>query len=202
MSTGSESTISSILFVSSVPSPVTTKDRSSNENIINHISEQNGQIKWSEDESSSASDSDFDENVIPNVEKCQNFVSNALATRANSADAFCAIHSSKQNRIGSEMAKPNVGSIAVQSSSDITFGNKTFYDGPVTIKQFHLDTNKWRQNGVDNAAYVHSNGDGAIPTSKTKDNGKIYFYVLLKCYKFNISEFLCSQTFINILGQI
>lgn len=35
--------------------------------------------------------------------------------------------------------------IAIQNSSDIQFGNKTFYNGPVVIKQFLLDDkqNKW-----------------------------------------------------------
>lgn len=29
-----------------------------------------------------------------------------------------------------------IGSVAVQNSSEITFGNKTYYQGPVTIKQY------------------------------------------------------------------
>ena len=38
-----------------------------------------------------------------------------------------------------------IGTVAVQNSTDITFGNKTFYQGPVTIKQFLLDekNSKW-----------------------------------------------------------
>lgn len=35
--------------------------------------------------------------------------------------------------------------VAINNSTDIQFGNKTFYNGPVTIKQFLLDDkhNKW-----------------------------------------------------------
>lgn len=35
--------------------------------------------------------------------------------------------------------------VAINNSTDIQFGNKTFYNGPVTIKQFLLDdkNNKW-----------------------------------------------------------
>lgn len=57
--------------------------------------------------------------------------------------------------------RPNIGSIAVQNSSDITFGNKTFYQGPVTIKQFISDNNKWRPTGRanDNPNFTASNGD-------------------------------------------
>lgn len=58
-------------------------------------------------------------------------------------------------------AKPNIGSIAVQNSSDITFGNKTFYQGPVTIKQFLYENKKWRPTDQenDNPNFDGSNGD-------------------------------------------
>lgn len=57
----------------------------------------------------------------------------------------------------SSYIKSNIGTIAVQNSSDITFGNKTFYQGPVTIKQFLLDSN-WKDTdtGSYNVAYTHS----------------------------------------------
>lgn len=58
--------------------------------------------------------------------------------------------------------KPNIGSIAVQNSSDITFGNKTFYQGPVTIKQFVYEKNKWTEtesNEKDNLGFVNNNAD-------------------------------------------
>lgn len=57
--------------------------------------------------------------------------------------------------------QPQIGSIAVQNSTDITFGNKTFYQGPVTIKQFLLEKNQWRphDSGADNRAFDGSNRD-------------------------------------------
>lgn len=60
--------------------------------------------------------------------------------------------------IEKDVTKPQIGSIAVQNSSDITFGNKTFYQGPVTIKQFLLDHNKWKpnENGHENSGYTNS----------------------------------------------
>jgi hypothetical protein len=36
----------------------------------------------------------------------------------------------------SSESRPSFGNIVVNSSSDVHFGNKTFYNGPVTIKQF------------------------------------------------------------------
>lgn len=63
----------------------------------------------------------------------------------------------------SATVRPNIGSIAVQNSSDITFGNKTFYQGPVTIKQYikDKDKNKWTPSDKanDNPNFVTSNGD-------------------------------------------
>lgn len=62
--------------------------------------------------------------------------------------------------LSSSEVKPNIGSIAVQNSSDITFGNKTFYQGPVTIKQFLYENNKWRPSagaeGNDNPGFVNT----------------------------------------------
>lgn len=69
--------------------------------------------------------------------------------------------------------KPNIGSIAVQNSSDITFGNKTFYQGPVTIKQFVYDKNKWKETDPpdnDNLGYINSS-TGKL---SRKQKGKFY----------------------------
>lgn len=73
--------------------------------------------------------------------------------------------------------KLNIGSIAVQNSSKITFGNKTFYQGPVTIKQFLYENNKWKatEKGNENPAFSNdsnthldqqqNNGTGKVPTA-------------------------------------
>ncbi|XP_055623049.1 peptidoglycan-recognition protein LC-like [Toxorhynchites rutilus septentrionalis] len=50
---------------------------------------------------------------------------------------------------------PNIGSIAVQNSSDITFGNKTYIKGQVVIKNIYRD----RQNGVVNEGYQQADED-------------------------------------------
>jgi len=54
----------------------------------------------------------------------------------------------------SSESRPNFGNIVVNSSSDVHFGNKTFYNGPVTIKQFVYTA---RNGSVD--AHLSENGD-------------------------------------------
>ncbi|XP_055612495.1 peptidoglycan recognition protein 3-like [Uranotaenia lowii] len=51
---------------------------------------------------------------------------------------------------------PNIGSIAVQNSSDITFGNKTYIKGQVVIKNIYHDNQK---NGAINQGYQESDGE-------------------------------------------
>ncbi|XP_050090116.1 peptidoglycan-recognition protein LE-like isoform X6 [Anopheles aquasalis] len=54
------------------------------------------------------------------------------------------------NSVASSMRPPpTIGSIALQNSSDITFGNKTYIKGQVVIKNIYKD----RQNGHTNGAY-------------------------------------------------
>lgn len=36
---------------------------------------------------------------------------------------------------------PNIGSVYLGNSSDTTIGNKTYFEGPVTIHQFLFDSN-------------------------------------------------------------
>nr|XP_029722033.1 peptidoglycan-recognition protein LC-like isoform X5 [Aedes albopictus] len=50
---------------------------------------------------------------------------------------------------------PNIGSIAVQNSSDITFGNKTYIKGQVVIKNIYHD----KQNGAVNEGYHETDGE-------------------------------------------
>ena len=59
------------------------------------------------------------------------------AASANNVIALAAKNSSE--------SRPSFGNIVVNSSSDVHFGNKTFYNGPVTIKQFVYT----REGGVD-----------------------------------------------------
>ncbi|XP_065081162.1 peptidoglycan-recognition protein LF-like isoform X3 [Ochlerotatus camptorhynchus] len=50
---------------------------------------------------------------------------------------------------------PNIGSIAVQNSSDITFGNKTYIKGQVVIKNIYHD----KHNGTVNNGYNETDGE-------------------------------------------
>uniref|UniRef100_A0A0A1XE07 Peptidoglycan-recognition protein LC n=1 Tax=Zeugodacus cucurbitae TaxID=28588 RepID=A0A0A1XE07_ZEUCU len=50
-----------------------------------------------------------------------------------------------------------IGSIALSNSTDVTFGDKHFYEGPVTIQQFLIDSrDKWKngEGGNDNPAFA------------------------------------------------
>ncbi|XP_050337205.1 peptidoglycan-recognition protein LC-like isoform X6 [Bactrocera neohumeralis] len=50
-----------------------------------------------------------------------------------------------------------IGSIALSNSTDVTFGDKHFYEGPVTIQQFLIDSrDKWKngEDGNDNPAFT------------------------------------------------
>ncbi|CRL00273.1 CLUMA_CG013546, isoform A [Clunio marinus] len=77
---------------------------------------------------------------------------------------------------------PKFESVSIHNSSDIQIGNKTFYNGPVTIKQFLVDdkNNKWVENqnfdnkselsleGIINKGYVVSQNN-VIESPLTKD---------------------------------
>lgn len=65
------------------------------------------------------------------------------------------------NHQSSDFIPTQIASIAIKDSTDITFGNKTHYHGPVTIKQFMLDRDKggWASTsngGVTNGGYANS----------------------------------------------
>nr|XP_016934716.1 peptidoglycan-recognition protein LC isoform X2 [Drosophila suzukii] len=73
-------------------------------------------------------------------------------------------------------ATQGIGSIALTNSTDVTFGDKHFYEGPVTIQQFLIDNrDKWKAGegpggGQDNPAFnggVTANGNA--PGSKLDD---------------------------------
>lgn len=112
-----------------------------------------------DDSSVAESDVEFDaDNNSNNQTMVQNLGggNGILLMNGQSDDGDRSILSSASN----SALRPNIGSIAVQNSSDITFGNKTFYQGPVTIKQFMYDNQRWRPSDQanDNPAY-NSSGD-------------------------------------------
>ncbi|XP_059609203.1 peptidoglycan-recognition protein 1-like isoform X2 [Phlebotomus argentipes] len=63
---------------------------------------------------------------------------------------------------------PAIESVAVSNSSDITFGNKTFINGPVTIKQFIKESQPQSPQGQDNPAFEGSSR--SLDASNTPDD--------------------------------
>lgn len=124
-----------------------------------------------DDDDSSIAESDSDLDEIP--KSASDFIRNQMICASNQGpshgNGVIVINECKSAENDNSSVKPNIGSIAVQNSSDITFGNKTFYQGPVTIKQFLLEKNQWRptEEGTENKGFESSNGD----VSK-QNNGK------------------------------
>ncbi|XP_058987836.1 peptidoglycan-recognition protein LC isoform X1 [Musca domestica] len=75
----------------------------------------------------------------------------------NMCDNVAVLHPHRQVAASSSI-RPQV---AISSSTDVTIGDKHFYEGPVTIQQFLIDSrNKWNEsNGNDNVVFVDDNGD-------------------------------------------
>ncbi|XP_017028446.1 peptidoglycan-recognition protein LC isoform X5 [Drosophila kikkawai] len=71
-------------------------------------------------------------------------------------------------------ATQGIGSIALTNSTDVTFGDKHFYEGPVTIQQFLIDNrDKWKPGegpggGQDNPAF--NGGTTANGNAPDRDN--------------------------------
>lgn len=67
--------------------------------------------------------------------------------------------------------RPNIGSIAVQNSSDITFGNKTYIKGQVVIKNIYHDRKATNGigGGVVNEGYRETDGEAGLPSQQKKD---------------------------------
>lgn len=119
------------------------------------------------DEDTSVIDSDSDADEVINYKSNFNSSPNGvvLVNKNIEAPNLCQASALCTNND----AKPNIGSIAVQNSSDITFGNKTFYQGPVTIKHFFYDKNKWKEAepaGEDNPGYANHETDHFSGTEK------------------------------------
>lgn len=95
---------------------------------------------------STDSDSDQDELELDSVPTRDKFLqtsppaNNLLSNDGNNVIMVNHADSSVAHSSG-----PRINSVAIQHSSDIQFGDKTFYNGPVTIKQFLLDdrNKKW-----------------------------------------------------------
>lgn len=123
------------------------------------------------DGDSSIIDSDSDLDELPKT--AADFFRSKVVCSASGSDeqneGVIVINETNSSDKNNVIKQPQIGSIAVQNSSDITFGNKTFYQGPVTIKQFLLEKNQWRstESGVDNKGFQGSHRDVSA------DNGKL-----------------------------
>ncbi|XP_019847711.2 peptidoglycan-recognition protein LC isoform X1 [Bactrocera dorsalis] len=72
-----------------------------------------------------------------------------------------------------------IGSIALSNSTDVTFGDKHFYEGPVTIQQFLIDSrDKWKngEDGNDNPAFTGNPENGEKPNSSTTPPETSYIF--------------------------
>lgn len=98
---------------------------------------------------STESDSDQDEFELDSVPTTRdNFQQHLTSSPANnllSNDGNNVIMVNHADNNVAHSSGPRINSVAIQHSSDIQFGDKTFYNGPVTIKQFLLDdrNKKW-----------------------------------------------------------
>ncbi|KAL9905862.1 peptidoglycan recognition protein LC isoform 1-T7 [Glossina fuscipes fuscipes] len=76
----------------------------------------------------------------------------------------------------SAVATTKIGSVAVSNSTDITFGDKHFYEGPVTIQQFLIDNrNKLKQQEEEDktnnmSQQEHENRNGIADTKCNRNN--------------------------------
>lgn len=139
------------------------------------------------DDDSSVVDSDSDFEEIPNqkIDRITSPSGIVLVNKNIEPPNLC------QSSVlcGNSDAKSHIGSIAVQNSSDITFGNKTFYQGPVTIKQFVYDKNKWKENEThakDNLGFVN----GSSENLDRKEKGMYRFVINL----FAINKYVSRAT--------
>ncbi|KAL9905871.1 peptidoglycan recognition protein LC isoform 4-T10 [Glossina fuscipes fuscipes] len=79
----------------------------------------------------------------------------------------------------SAVATTKIGSVAVSNSTDITFGDKHFYEGPVTIQQFLIDNrNKLKQQEEEDktnnmSQQEHENRNGIADRQDNIEGGNV-----------------------------
>lgn len=86
--------------------------------------------------SSSVIDSDSEIEEVINVNSNKQHSEITLTNETVDPTNFC----QSNNEVRS-----NIGNIVIENSSDVTFGNKTFFHGPVTIKQFIYEEEKLKR---------------------------------------------------------
>lgn len=140
----------------SLKSKVNAAENNNSNNLFLHSNQSNKNvsvISLEDGDSSIASDSDNEENVVRERRDCE---SNSNTTKVMNKILMNEAQMIEKSEPDTN-TKSNIGNIVVHNSSDITFGNKTFYQGPVTIKQFLVDNNVDKERkGNDNLAYAET----------------------------------------------
>lgn len=115
-------------------------------------------------ESSSSEDECDNEQITKALERIPNTLQPGTSQLVRLPEAAMAATAAIQER-------PNIGSIAVQNSSDITFGNKTYIKGQVVIKNIYHDrkANGVGGGGVVNEGYRETDGEAGLPGKDKKD---------------------------------
>lgn len=159
-------------IISTTTTTITSTDSPSNSMRSNQMSI----VSLDDDDvdSSSIADSDSDDDHVPSQSEFM-------------AGAICSAKIREENKIyadgngvivinnaggglisGGDSTRPNIGSIALQNSSDITFGDKKYFQAPVTIKKYYLEKDQWvrrdgdaatSDGGNENLGFVQSHGD-------------------------------------------
>lgn len=166
-----ENNLNSIVKLDS-PSP-SLKTISSSSSIAKAINRQKRSS-----ESSTASDSDQDEGLeldsAPTKDKFLKYQTSPSSSSVCSSDRNVIVINNADNNLA-QANGTRIESVAIQNSSDIQFGNKTFYNGPVTIKQFLLDDKhrKWISRTSEEIAQIE-NG-----VSNKGFDGKIAWLMML-----------------------
>lgn len=115
-------------------------------------------------ESSSSEDECDNEQITKALERIPNTLQPGTSQLVRLPEAAMAATAAIQER-------PNIGSIAVQNSSDITFGNKTYIKGQVVIKNIYHDRKvNGVGGGVVNEGYRETDGETGLPGKDKKDS--------------------------------
>lgn len=118
---------------------------------------------------SSSSDSDDEcdnEQIKKAIERIPNTLQPGTSQLVRLPAAEAAVATSTAMAI---QERPNIGSIAVQNSSDITFGNKTYIKGQIVIKNIYHDRKANGAGGVVNEGYRETDGEAGLPGKDKKD---------------------------------
>lgn len=180
-----ENNLSSIVRLES-PSP-SNKTVSSTSSIVNDVA-----LRDHGDSSATASDSELEELELDSVPARDRFLRYRDEHRDQPAannlfpnDGNVIVVGSSDNNIA-QASGPQINTVAIQNSSDIQFGNKKIYNGPVTIKQFLFDdkNNKWIRSNAENGQLengISNKGfDGKIAISSLRSKFFFKYSSLIK----------------------